>query len=1303
MFFFSDYTTIIYLFLNFFFMKRRMFTLLLAIVALTAFQANAQQQRSWILADTSGLAANALYNDSFPNAKLGLYNWLSEKEDGTVYVHPRVDATDSYEIYRDKSNKFQVDTVKGNPHRFLIKSETTSGESFKLNWAGALQSHFEIVQFTNEIREVQKFAGDSIEGYLALPQGDNLASDSAELVLAGSDTKGTISFKKFSDFGAKVEGPPPAAFTVYQVGDEKVLGRVYQCQEPPFLQTYYYGSSDSTLVLGTHGRKNWEDDSSKDSLYTYLNMVLKDGKIGISADSLVRLDTIFNFLKTQPTLENVVDTFAVDSKEDSVLYFVSQGDKLYFTAPKEGATNLSKKESWTLDKPSPFPYEGKGNFWYGIKIDGDTTTVEAFQRVLVKYFGYEKSDFLPQWNESEKYIYTKGDDWKPLYIKVVPSCDPQPYEYVDSKWLKDGNYDLGAAIQSTVTAKGIPNGAVSNDEKTGNAIIIEEGHPKSSKFFFELVDSILGTTQTLSKGPSGVTFKNEKTIELFSIKDGDKYLTVLDTTIFVDPKLTDSVFTNTQLGWETKFEDNTVDRYRQAFAIVYNKDRDSIITLLPVASYKWIPSEGVSSYGKDLYYNTTIGAEKEDDCGVKFVDLSDVWYITQMSETGANKSQRLVLVDKTLTPIETHNTAIWFKTEMKLDMWNGPGCGDTIFAVYNADSTKYYSAGSKDNKANGKLDDVTAADIRSHWYATPNKPKTGELKEWTFTPNVETIYNTAQQRVLKNPRIALKLGDGKIELVYRTAPYQRDTIQVVCLDVPDAPFMNLDPYASASKKVAIVESLYKDRNISYYGLHEDSVERRNPTTLEAFLRGIDSSKTETLVDVRKSNVQKLGKYKPIEVPYYVFSYTDDYDKKEYFLKANLNNNDSVQWVSFTDTDKDKALQKELLEGKTESVALAPFKFCLPFVNIEDPEDGRVYLQTFDVGQQEKFALVKAGNETGIVNAINFYDALKSTTDITKNEGIYAAVGQYKNNMKQISSWIIYSEDGVASEWVRVDDAVDDIEEATSVGVLTNVDYLGPGAAYLAPSSETKDSTATDAANYGVLTNAKERGADFTLEYKGVAQIGFNKDSIWYYNIYTIVEGDSLYLTDAADSISTTTPNKKYQYVYPTENNGTAFTYGYFTPTKLPEQTDKTNVYADKNFRQTFGLKYTESVDERVGFYFVIVSSADYNSTQNNYRYLGRAGNRLVFVSGEESALRFQWGKVTDDGYVGIKEVGAPAKIYGVSGGVKVANVSGAVSIYTIDGRLVTGKVAVSANQTIAVPAGIYIVKSGTDVAKVVVR
>ncbi|MDR2691586.1 MAG: hypothetical protein LBB73_04710, partial [Dysgonamonadaceae bacterium] len=96
-------------------MKRKLFTLLLAIGVLMAFQTNAQS-RYRILADTSGLAKKFVNdvsrNDSFPKQKKELYRWLSVNEDGKFVVRSVKNEGDTAkfrdELYRDASGVFNL-------------------------------------------------------------------------------------------------------------------------------------------------------------------------------------------------------------------------------------------------------------------------------------------------------------------------------------------------------------------------------------------------------------------------------------------------------------------------------------------------------------------------------------------------------------------------------------------------------------------------------------------------------------------------------------------------------------------------------------------------------------------------------------------------------------------------------------------------------------------------------------------------------------------------------------------------------------------------------------------------------------------------------------------------------------------------------------------------------------------------------------------------------------------------------------------------------------------------------------------
>jgi hypothetical protein len=123
--------------------------------------------------------------------------------------------------------------------------------------------------------------------------------------------------------------------------------------------------------------------------------------------------------------------------------------------------------------------------------------------------------------------------------------------------------------------------------------------------------------------------------------------------------------------------------------------------------------------------------------------------------------------------------------------------------------------------------------------------------------------------------------------------------------------------------------------------------------------------------------------------------------------------------------------------------------------------------------------------------------------------------------------------------------------------------------------------------------------------------------------------------------------------------------------------------------------------------FAFLNTADgFAIVSGENRYLSSRGLNLIFSDDSAVKLSFAWGNPNDYGIItGIKVIGvsSPAKVYGIAGGVKVANATGAVSIYTIDGRLVSTQAVTSPNQTIAVPAGIYIVRNGAEVAKVIVK
>jgi hypothetical protein len=1306
-------------------MKRKLFTLLSAIVALAAFQVNAQQQGSWILADTSGLRSNVLYNDYFSANKLGLYNWLSWDATGKIYAHSRIDTANHYEIYDDEANnKFTVTTVNGNDYRFKIKSE--KGQAFlSKEWGGTEIDQFEIVQFPGNTRTAQKFGNDSIEGYLALPQGDEATKAySPELVLAGVNKNGVISFKKFVDYACYLPGNAAVSPVLsYQFDSTKVNGRLYLTGSGS-LQVYtkkWNGEDSTKLIAGNDEYHNWSTaGASTPIVFAYNDFRLStDGKEITANGVTVKLNDIITYAQSEG-LNAVKSTTTLPSSADAdKLFIVGAGGELKVTmfAPTEGAPGR-----WTNGQPITV----NNTTYYYFDLSNPATFVSDIDKIQINLFGVKKDQMT-----SKAYIYKNfaTDDFRPLYIKVTPSCAPQPYEYVTVKYLTENLLDISAALQNIVGTTAY----VDNADYAG----ISKEEADRAPFLFEFMDSIKPDGSLLNL-PAG-TFNNSKNVQLFYIKGKDgKYLTVGDTTVFTNILTPDSTVTNTQLKWVSG-KLTGVDTLRQAFAIIRDKTNGNL-TLLPVASYKWKSKDGKEAkYGTQLHYNKSIGTESKNACGDLFVDLSATWYITQLSKVGGG--QKLIIADP--NSAQASNEIIWFKITPQFTEGSIACETGKAVAIYDKNGKKADGKGKYYTLEGLATGTVTDGMLRSHW--TVKKEKEVQiggltLGKYRFTPEVDSIYDIKLSRTaLINGKDSLffirDLGEGKLELISDTskngayAPYRRDTVTYDCIG-HSSPFLNLDEFVGSSKKVAILESLYKDRNISYLPADLKIAEPKFfGDKIEAFIRKVNIGETDSYswVTVYKSNERYLDKNKKHKVPYYVFSYNKN--GVEYFLKAQEGTHqyDSVRWVKLSANERAILLDWETGANRTQ---YADFKFCLPFVDGKDWNTSAevyaqpVYLQTLDGYDNflngndfingslsnAGYGLVKAGDETGLLTYAPFGVLNNYPSSVLFNAnipyyndayGIYSALENYgTSNMRTISSWIFANEDLVGSDWVRINAIVDD-PTGKRDGALSNVDNVSPGVIYVAPSANTPQGTEQGKVNYGVLTD-QSQDIELTVEFSGEAKIGYAKDPVWYYHIRNKATG--AYLADAIDSISK--PAFNYTYTYQGSTNTQTYAYGYFAPNYLGDENayKVDDIYADKKFRQTFGLKYYKTAEDREKSYFVVVSGADYKSNNPTFRFLGRVGNRLVFVNRIEDALKLQWwAKKSDGTWTGLDVINAAAKIYGVAGGVKVINASDVVSVYAIDGRLVTSKVAGSPDQTIALPAGIYIVKSGANVVKVVVK
>ena len=266
----------------------------------------------------------------------------------------------------------------------------------------------------------------------------------------------------------------------------------------------------------------------------------------------------------------------------------------------------------------------------------------------------------------------------------------------------------------------------------------------------------------------------------------------------------------------------------------------------------------------------------------------------------------------------------------------------------------------------------------------------------------------------------------------------------------------------------------------------------------------------------------------------------------------------------------------------------------------------------------------------------------------------------------------------ANIWMPIVEVIEKVGN-TKDGTLTNTKVDDGGIMFV---SESKDNP-----NYAIFTE-KDNAPNLKLVFEGVDLIGAGgMYPVWYYRIML----DDKYLTHTTST---------YPY------NGNNYELAVFQKTKIVAESSyaKDNVYADKNFVQTFGFRYIndKSNPDRI---FMIVSHADYNNKptkEDEYYYLSEVNNHFVFVKSKDEALKFQWGKANNGTDINMQIVGK-GSIYGITGGIKLLNTTGKVDIYSIDGRLISSTIVNSAETTISAPRGIIIVKNGANVVKVVVQ
>ena len=932
------------------------------------------------------------------------------------------------------------------------------------------------------------------------------------------------------------------------------------------------------------------------------------------------------------------------------------GRQLSFTV-KTDSTGGGASD-WTNGEPDKFEYKGKDQDKDKVYYYIDTMWLNILPDVLV-HFGQEswkrKNDTIHYGDPQNDYsafdsLFKHDANHIPRYLYKENDDDWRPLyvkleevpEVIPSHYVGEKWVKENRYHLSAAlqTVIGTSGSVAMGDEAT----IVDKDNEATARFEFKFADSLSKVTHTFAS--KKYVYPNSDKAEEFQNTDSIELFHIKYDNKYL------TVLDKTEFA-DASVSDSTVanmqlgwlepiksrESARQMFAIV-RSDVDSSITLLPVASRKWTRENGQIKYADTLSFNLGIGRHVKLHEDAEKDTTADLKGTWYISHLSkVGSAQKLVVADS-LSTIDH----LWFKVESPLKPWRGHEEGK-IASIKKVTKGKYYRGDEK------FIDNVTANDIRAHWrvvkvdslYDKESDRKVEQKdKAWKFTPVIDRIYGTPQEHGFSRDTV-LAYDDGKgIVIMDKEATEVLDTLEVhYNINTEEVSlFGELGRYARKSREsVAITLG---ENNLAF-GEPVDG----NDNIHKAVFKHVNSKDEYTLVRVYPSNTQRLDKENIYgEVPYYMFSH--EVNDKEYFLNADR---DSVRWVYFPGAADTLIKSERVLDDPTKVEKPDPYamyKFALPKVNEND-----VYLQALDttISGKPRVIKFKGGGDLELASTL--------PSEVKDGEGIFSALDFYKEPDAPLSILAWKFESATANEWVSIDDSFFDEEDGTAAGVLLAVDF--------SESSTFIGSTISNGVRYSVLSTRTDPSVmlrlkrvndsdDVTPTEESQSGLTALADEPTYYHIMQ----DGLYLTDNGDDRisfvdNATEKSRKFAFTYAGENDGE--------------------------------------------YLFGIVSVPE--DSRGDYRYLSNKALNVVFTDNDDDMLSFRWSKRK---YSGIKVINAAsAKVYGVSGGVKVANALGAVSVYTVDGRLVTTQAVTSPNRTIAVPAGIYIVRNGAEVAKVVVK
>ena len=439
------------------------------------------------------------------------------------------------------------------------------------------------------------------------------------------------------------------------------------------------------------------------------------------------------------------------------------------------------------------------------------------------------------------------------------------------------------------------------------------------------------------------------------------------------------------------------------------------------------------------------------------------------------------------------------------------------------------------------------------------------------------------------------------------------------------------------------------------------------------------------LQLKKSNVDIIALCNGTvihSIPYYTIMYTHT-DGTHYYLR--LKQDGTVDFVTLPQS------QEEVLDDYENNPDFRPdLKFCFPYkmteynkiayqTNVEGDEYygyKRVFLQSRVGTMAPKTGLVKVEGESADVKAS------------IKDDRYIDFVGKSEEDLD--ATTFVFGGDFNADEvWIRLNGIETD---PLRLGWLRQV---GTGADKFV--IRTKD--ADKGVVFGELRDkndikslyANEGGIDaakLTFIFQDSALLkGYDPKRIWYYNIKN---DQGKFLTSAGFDPATVPADADLVWM----GEG----YAYFTD----------SLASDPEYTQLFGLKYIKPTDlsQADPYEFWVVAGVDSmgaNTKQSEYYYLSSKNYRLTFRYGggtakqetEETALRFLYGTVDDNGdFTDIEDVNTTdLVVYGVENGVKVYNATegAAIKVFDLSGRMLKSVKATGAAQFINVNKGIVIV------------